>query len=317
MNRRLGVLGIVFGAAAIVYACGGGTATTDDAGADATPDVTVGVDASADSAPTADASSDSTTIDASDAATDASDAATLPTGPAQSLVLWLRADKGVTESSGGVSAWADQSGNSANATQAEAGAQPTYTTDAGLPTVTFNGSSSYLSLPAGFSDFTAGLSTFVVARLQTVTTNHASRFLDLAPTYGSLTDSILLVRWNAAGDALFYQAYQGSTPGAAVIANNAITSGTMQLYEFIVGGGDAGGTAPVTLYTNGSQVATGSANVPSVVTRSSNFVGLSNLGGVQDTYLGGDIAEVVAYKTELSAGDRAQVESYLMTKWGL
>jgi hypothetical protein len=41
-------------------------------------------------------------------------------------VLWLRADAGVTESSGSVSAWSDQSGNALNAVQATGSLQPTF-----------------------------------------------------------------------------------------------------------------------------------------------------------------------------------------------
>jgi hypothetical protein len=225
----------------------------------------------------------------------------------------------VTVTDGGVASWADHSGSGSNATQATAAAQPSLTpgSDGGLPMVTFDGTSSYLTLPAGYSDFTAGFSTFIVAQLDTETANHASRFLDLAPAYGSLSDAVLLVRWDATGDALFYQTYLGATPENDLVATGAITSGSTQLYEFIVGGGDAGAATTATLYTNGTSTLSGSVSVPNVLTRSSNLIGESNLGPSQDSMLGGRIGEMIIYTTALSDADRASVETYLTSRWGL
>lgn len=61
-------------------------------------------------------------------------------------VLWLRADIGITLSSGNVAAWSDQSPNGNNFTAAGA-AQPTYNAAPinGRPTVRFNGTSSSMA----------------------------------------------------------------------------------------------------------------------------------------------------------------------------
>lgn len=56
------------------------------------------------------------------------------------LVVWVRADLGITTVSGNVSAWADQSGNGNDFAQASAGNRPTYNTAPlnGQPTLRFN-----------------------------------------------------------------------------------------------------------------------------------------------------------------------------------
>jgi hypothetical protein len=66
------------------------------------------------------------------------------------LRLWLNASVGVTnDSSGLVSGWADQSGNSNYASQSSGSHQPTIVSNAidGNPVIQFNGSNAYLNLP--------------------------------------------------------------------------------------------------------------------------------------------------------------------------
>jgi len=82
--------------------------TRDTGGVDAADPVEAGADrAAGDGAPDAD-----------------------PPAVAEGLLLWLRADLGVTESSGAISEWSDQSGNQLHARQVEAARQPT---SAGAP----------------------------------------------------------------------------------------------------------------------------------------------------------------------------------------
>ena len=63
-----------------------------------------------------------------------------------------------------MSAWLDQSGNGLNATAPTAGARPALVAGA-RPSLRFDGADDHLVLPAGFSDFRAGLTAFVVAKL--------------------------------------------------------------------------------------------------------------------------------------------------------
>jgi len=62
------------------------------------------------------------------------------------LMLWLRADLGVTLNSGNVSAWADQSGQGNNATQGTGADQPPLVSSGigGQASLSFNGSSQFI-----------------------------------------------------------------------------------------------------------------------------------------------------------------------------
>jgi hypothetical protein len=74
-------------------------------------------------------------------------------------VLWLKADAGITQSGGYVSAWADQSGNGKDFTQGTASKQPAYVTGVlnGKPVVRFDdsddGMASSLNLSAPYTVF--------------------------------------------------------------------------------------------------------------------------------------------------------------------
>src|SRR5690349_12038781 len=87
-----------------------------------------------------------------------------PPAVADGLLLWVRADLGVTQSNGAVSEWLDQSGNQLHARQPDTARQPTLAEMGigGHPTVVFNGED-FLSLPSGFADFSHGGSFFAVS----------------------------------------------------------------------------------------------------------------------------------------------------------
>lgn len=221
------------------------------------------------------------------------------------LISWLRADVGVISSSGNVSQWTDQSGNGNNATQGTSANQPTLVTGAinSLPALAFNGTSQYLQLPSGYANFTSGASIFIVAKPTTFS------------TYGHM----LFLATNTAGnDGLIFQ--EGSTSGSMalnvlngssasqVIASSGITLNTAQLLEAI----DSGGGSPTgTLYTNGVQEAQGAVNTLNNVTRTTNTIGNTTY------YFTGQIAEILVYNTALTAVQRASVESYIFSKYGI
>ena len=75
-----------------------------------------------------------------------------PGGVGTGLQLWLKADAGITEVSDRVSSWADQSGNSNDATQAISGQQPIHTNVNGTymnynPIIQFDGSNDNFVTP--------------------------------------------------------------------------------------------------------------------------------------------------------------------------
>lgn len=177
----------------------------------------------------------------------------------------------------------------------------------------FDGVANFLSLPAGFSDFTAGLSAFVLVRPAANTKVHAARFFDFSSSFGSLTDAVVFVRFDTPGDQLLYQAYLASTPGPYVSAAGAVANGVWQTLEVVATGGPELSTVSASLYKNGVNVGGGTVAVPAKTMRGSNFVARSNLA--QDPFFKGDIAELIVFARALTDGERKQVEAYLSAKW--
>jgi hypothetical protein len=86
--------------------------------------------------------------------------------PEEGLLLWLRADRGVTSANGQVLTWADQSPEHADTGQLTADYRPALVaTPNTLPAVVFDGVDDFLSVPAGFADFSAGLTIVIVASI--------------------------------------------------------------------------------------------------------------------------------------------------------
>ncbi len=285
----------------VLVACGGESQTTMDASADALPDNTT---------PPLDAQADAK-IDASfDSGLDAS---TLPAIPG--ALVWLEGDLGVKP--GAVAQWKDQSSFGNDATQSDLPSQPLSVLNGlnGRPVVRFDGTR-YLSLPGGFADFTQGLSAFVVTKPAVTAhpANLAARFFDFAANYGTLTSSILFVRyWPNGQDVLMYQVYPGSSPGPNVGAASAITDDAWQELSVVEAGGNAGTTAQATLYKNGALVASSAVLVPDNLTRQSNLIGKSNVGA--DPLFKGDFAALIVFQRALTPTERQTMDDYLKKKW--
>ena len=97
-------------------------------------------------------------------------------------------------------------------------------------------------------------------------------------------------------------------------ANTSISADT---YAVIVGTVDYANTGDAKIYLNGSLDGSSSALIPTPGNTPD-----SGAGGVIGSYVNSDyhsgyFGEMVVYQSVLSAGDRAALESYLMTKWGI
>jgi hypothetical protein len=221
------------------------------------------------------------------------------------LVTWLRADAGVVYSSGQVSSWLDQSGNGNNGTQLTSGNQPSLVTGAinGLPAVGFNGTSQYLQLPSGYSNFSSGVSIFVVTK-PTSFTQYGHLLYLARDTSG--TDAVSAQEWTTSGSASL--TVVNGTNQTQVTASSALTLNAYQLFETV----DSGGSGPVgTLYTNGVQQAQGTLNTLNNVFRTNNYI-----GGVT-YYFAGQIAEILIYNTGVTPAQRASIESYILSKYAI
>ncbi len=227
------------------------------------------------------------------------------------MLLWLRDDVGVT-STGTVSAWSDQSGNGHNASQTTSALQPTFVAGAinngVLPTLTFNGTTQYLSTGSDYADLTAGASIFAVLR----------------PTNSTSTGAPCAFGNAANSDAIFPQivnkqasltANNGSTSSSIVTTTNPISSSQYQLLEEILLPGTGSGTATGTIYVNGVQQAqlTTMQNLNNV-TRVSDLIG-AGIGPAN--YFNGSVAEILVFKSAVTASQRASIESYVLSKFGV
>lgn len=134
----------------------------------------------------------------------------VPPVPTNGLLTWLSADNGVVLNGSTVSQWNDQSGNNLNAVQATTANQPTAQMDplTGIPVLTFDGASSYLTLPSGYSDFTQGNTIIIVAQPVSNSSNSTS------------TNSSLITNGTyeiVAQNSSLALAATGSTDGAPVV----------------------------------------------------------------------------------------------------
>jgi len=224
------------------------------------------------------------------------------------MLLWLRADQGITENSGTISSWQDQSGFGNNAAQPTGTLQPKIATAAlnGLPAIDFAKvtTNRWLQVPPGFSDLTNGVSIFVVAQSPGTVSN--SRIVD----FGNNTSSNNAQLYQASTSTWTFRAYNGNN-GKSVETSSVAGSG----YKLISVVHD--GNYQATVYVNGSQVGikNGAADMNNFIDiqRTGNFIGKAF--GSAD-YWEGKIAEVIVIKRGVSVLERKSLESYFYYKYG-
>jgi hypothetical protein len=213
------------------------------------------------------------------------------------LLLWLRADVGVTETNGDVSNWADQSGNHLDARQPDPLQQPTWL-EAGFleqPAVIFN-AENFLSLPGGFADFSRGISIFTVATL----TDPASCVDFVHLSNGPEIDDIALGRHDGKAHI---EVFNGDLFGQDFSLGHPHLVSVVQ-----------GTDGFVDLRLDGGSSATATLDLPSTGTRLSNVIGRSLYAGCGSVH--GPIAEVLVYRRALDDGERTRVETSLQERWG-
>lgn len=213
------------------------------------------------------------------------------------LQLWLDAQTLAGADASAVATWADQSGNSRDATQATGASRPLLKTGIlnGKQVVRFDGTDDYLAT-ASFArpvDFTL----FCVYRFASATNQG----------FGSV------IAQNGDGEYQFRRAFTVDSfefdgfPGSIQPTNDQdvwrVMSGTLD-------GADG------ELFLSG--VSQGTATSAGALTPSDLAVIIGARGDLNAaTFLGGDIAEIVLYNAVLSAGDRQAVEDYLMEKYAI
>jgi len=245
------------------------------------------------------------------------------------LVFWLNAGKSSSVTMNGsnqVSQWSDLSSNGYNFTQPTSGNKPVYSATAGpnsRPALTFTPTSttaqylSLASLPSTVS-FTGGSSVFAQVSFNASQTAWGwERVFDLGN--GAASNNITFGRYGSAAN-FYYEGFKGGTGDQTYTTSGAVVNGTSNIYEAVHQGGTAGTLTSVTHYLAGASQAdngaagSSSAWVHAAVTRSNNYIGLSNWS--VDNYFSGTMSELLLYKTAFNTTQRVIMENYLSAEWG-
>ena len=191
---------------------------------------------------------------------------------------------------GAVARWQDKSSNAIHATQSTSGSRPVRKANAqnGLGVIRLDGSDDYLeiaptNLATNFTMFWAFKPNTASYTLLATTTGGGARFMVIGTS--------------------LYNDYYGS---GAVTINTTATTGTGILRTYRRSSG--------TLQSWLNGVSQGTVGFGSTLS------GHTQIGRIHDqsTYnLSGDMYEVLIYNAALTDADKAAVESYLQTKWGI
>lgn len=175
-------------------------------------------------------------------------------GNSASNLLWMKGDAGTSTVINGnpVVSWLDQSGNMMNATQVTVNRQPKFVANAinGRPSVLLNNAADgvydYFNLPPGFSDFTNGLSAFVVIKPNT--TVAWSNFFNLGGGVPDLFDDAISFSRDNLTTNFFYQVVSNSVD--SYISRPIITNASYQIFSVRQSPGVPPGTSTARLYKN-------------------------------------------------------------------
>jgi hypothetical protein len=211
--------------------------------------------------------------------------------PANDLLLWLRADQGVTETRGGVSRWADQSDRHSDAVQDQPGLRPTRN----VWGIHFDGIDDYLAMPAGFSDFSRGLSIVAVVDQQPVDT--CTAVVELSN--GSEIDDISFGQYQ---NRILYEVFDQDTSGDTLSYGVPYTQSVVHRTD-----------QTVSIHLNRATAGSASFALPTVIGRDQNFVGRTLYAGCST--FGGEIAELIVYGRALGDAELATIEQDLRRRW--
>lgn len=251
-------------------------------------------------------------LDAQDVESASQDAGFLPSS-LSGLLIWLRADLGITLNGSTVSAWADQSPNGNNAVQASPSNQPTYNPSVAslqnMPTLSFvaNGST-FLQIADSVSQHVSNISVIVVARF--------TAWSSYAPIVIHSTVAFWTNGWGlTAGPSpsTMGQVEFWTDNFSAYGSYGPVSTGA---WHFLAG--TFNGTSDTFYIDDAPQAATpdtASITYPGVTdtligaywnANSSNAAGFANI----------DVAEVVVYDHGLGAPELAQLHSYAVARYG-
>lgn len=223
-----------------------------------------------------------------------------------SLGLWLDAadSTSFTLSGNNVTQWRDKSSNAFTGTAVNS---PVLTTVGGVPAVTFNGSTQYISFGDVADLGSDQMQLFIVCKFETTgngTLVAKSRAADATWRYALIRENGSLV-----------PILQGDVIGAGLNATVADSSTSRRILSM------NWDRSTMTLYQNGTSIRTAAySNTSTFNSTYPLLIGAYNntSGGVPPVlYLNGSINEILLFLAPLTTNQRQQIEGYLAWKWNL
>jgi len=218
--------------------------------------------------------------------------------PPDGLILWLRADRGVTSKNGTITRWADQSLSRTDATQSIVSLQPVLVPDGinGHPAVLFDGVDDFLQIAQALHIVTGEFSIFTI--VEATAPDQCSAIFEASN--GSEIDDISIGPYQNTLNFEIYQSANEDVPfqdGVPLLFDGVQTTSG----DGIIRRNAAFGTA---------------FNYPTAaaVDRMAVFVG-KTLYADCGTFAG-HIGEIIVYDRALSVKETQGVEKYLTTKFG-
>lgn len=232
------------------------------------------------------------------------------------LALWLDAADASTvtlDGSNNVSQWNDKSGNARHLTQGTALNRPSYVTGVlnGLPVVRPDGINDVLQSAAQTAATWYGSGTQQITWIYLVAYINTGRWsLQLAETLGGNTNRMILDRQPSGVGNLDFQFTAGSTGGQITTAPylSPITAWAIETVRWTNGG------TPTLRRTTTAATNTYSAGSTLTGTMADNQYAAVGAGNILPANF--NLAEWMIYNRELSDAEVAQIESYLLAKWG-
>lgn len=220
-------------------------------------------------------------------------AAAAPAGPAGTQLLWLRSTDLALADGDPVSAWPDQSGGGRDAS-ASGSQRPVYHTNQinGLPAVGFDSVNQWLGLAAGGVVLDGAFTVYVVGHYAGPGTAWALGGTPSSQLLGVYTDG----NFYSTDDSIFFP----SVPFTGGARDLILRSGRPSLATAITVTASGFAATPLS-----------SANVSMSTLTEIQAQNAGSIGGA------GSMAEVLVYGRALSAGDRAQTDAYLTSRYAL
>jgi hypothetical protein len=233
--------------------------------------------------------------------------------PSSGLKLWLRADLGVTSSSGAVSSWADLSGNGNDLGQVVSGSRPTLVSNVinGQPGISFPGS------PASPGVFLSNGSTNLVASGAARTIVVVAR----SGSSGTILSAPFAFRRSTPLFGVGWTPYSGSnyvySDGVTGTSNQTVPSAPATSTDYVLEFTFDGTTGHnVTFTENGSSltVSNGGTGCTSDTGSTGFTVGAREDNAGASTF-NGKICEILVYDHVVSGAELAAVRQYLETRY--